>query len=285
MQGRRLALQLNRLPLTTTSTSSSTPGQTHPPKGRASAIDAHRTSRVRLVSGVCSPGRDMVLIMNYTNASLPWRLDCRRTLTWIILLGSAITTGCGGKTHGDGAPSGDSGSGSSSGGSSEAGASDSANANWSLVCPDSVPTVDTPCTQDQLQCEYGDAWWNVSCDTTVQCIGGQWITDQPSTSPCLPAPEPNPPSCPQNPTAIGHTSCPQLNVECVYGQGVFCTCDSNDPDGGNPYWGCLPEPGCPASRPRLGAPCTGGQVCTYESCVYTQQCVDGVWQGGDVIHC
>lgn len=224
-------------------------------------------------------------IMSYTNASLPWRLDCRCTLTWIILLASAVTIGCGGRTNGDAAPSGDSGSGSGSGGSSEAGDSDSANANWSLVCPDSAPTVGTACTQDQLQCEYGDAWWNVSCDTTVQCIGGQWIADQPSTSPCLPAPGPNPPSCPQNPTAIGHTACPQLDVECVYGQGVFCTCDSNDPDGGNPYWGCLPEPGCPASRPRLGAPCAGGQVCTYESCVYTQQCADGVWQGGDVIHC
>jgi hypothetical protein len=29
---------------------------------------------------------------------------------------------------------------------------------WSPVCPESAPALGSPCTHDQLECEYGSAW-------------------------------------------------------------------------------------------------------------------------------
>jgi hypothetical protein len=211
------------------------------------------------------------------------------TLRLVALLAIVTTFGCGGKTSGQRL-----GTGSSSGGGSSDAASQQdggwgqpdGSGPWSQSCPESLPSLGGACTEDQLQCEYGDAWWNVSCDTTVQCIGERWSPDQPSNASCLPEPGANPTACPSNPEAIGQeTPCPDAGLACVYGQGVFCSCEANEAETGVPGWNCLPEPGCPSSRPRLGAPCTTGMVCTYDPCVYDEECISGVWQGGAFIGC
>lgn len=33
---------------------------------------------------------------------------------------------------------------------------------WSPVCPTVSPTAGAPCSNDGVESEYGDAWWNVS---------------------------------------------------------------------------------------------------------------------------
>jgi hypothetical protein len=205
------------------------------------------------------------------------------TFAWqCVALAMALgTCACGGSV---GANAADAGVHQDSGQPGDAGA----DAPWSPVCPQSPPAGDSPCTQDMLQCEYGNSWWNVSCDMVMQCVGGRWISDTPSSETCTPEPGPNASFCPQSPMDVGaRTSCPQAGAQCVYGHGAFCFCTSNAPDGGEPlYWGCEPEPGCPSSRPPLGSACsTGGLTCTYDPCVYQQKCVNGVWQGGQFITC
>jgi hypothetical protein len=157
---------------------------------------------------------------------------------------------------------------------------------WSPVCPASLPATGTPCT-GQDQCEYGDAWWSVGCDTVVQCQNGQWGPYQPGAG-CTPKPGPNPASCPgtYGSVPVGQ-SCPSLGLSCVYGQGI-CACDypfgPPPPPGNNGNWNCLPEQGCPFPRPRLGSACpTDGTSCTYEEvCSYTQNCTGGIWQAQQV---
>lgn len=209
-----------------------------------------------------------------------------RTLLTTLLL-SAVGVGCGGSvsgaSHDGGGPDvfNDAKNPQDGGGPNEDGPigdSEISDAEpWSAVCPASAPTVGSACSQDMLFCEYGDAWWNVACDTVVRCYGGQWIHAEAGGSGCLPAPGPNPPACPTSGTAIG--PCPEAGLTCNYLQGVVCQCltAAAAPDAG-PKWDCIPEPGCPTTRPRLGSPCTGGVSCTYELCAYMEICQNDVWQ-------
>lgn len=149
---------------------------------------------------------------------------------------------------------------------------------WSTVCPANPPTKGGACSPEGVQCEYGDGWWNVSCDTVLECMNGTWSNYTPGSEACLPAPGPNPSGCPINPGAIGSESaCPTPGLTCWYGQGANCLCGSPFLDAGSePKWGCTPEPGCPNARPRLGASCTTSPICLYAGC-FGEQCKNGVW--------
>jgi hypothetical protein len=193
---------------------------------------------------------------------------------------AAFGAGCGGRTGG--APAGDGGGGTDDDGGADAGSQADAGP-WSSVCPASQPAVESACSSEGLECEYGDSWWNVSCDQVVKCTKGLWVTFRPSSSTCLPQPGPNPADCPADPGVIATGStCPSASLQCFYGQGVDCQCVASDVDGGAPTWDCKPEPGCPSSRPRLGASCSGIELCTYEICVFAEHCDNGVWQGATI---
>ena len=162
---------------------------------------------------------------------------------------------------------------------------------WSPVCPTAAPAAGTACSQENLQCEYGSAWWSVACDTVMQCqasapggAGGQWSVYKPSYEPCTPQPGANPPSCPADFGSVPQgSSCSTNGVACYYAQGL-CQCQVPlggpiEIDGGTGYWGCVPEQGCPFPRARLGTACTSeGAFCTYEECSYGQTCSKGIWQ-------
>jgi hypothetical protein len=197
---------------------------------------------------------------------------------WAVTALAGVTCACGGSVANAG-PDG----GGPDGGSEQSGP-------WSPVCPESAPAVGSPCTQDMLQCEYGDAWWNVSCDVVMQCMGGQWTADTQLSDPttCTPKPGPNVADCPQSPMDVGTgTVCAQVDEQCFYGQNGNCTCTITNagppPDtdaAPKPYWQCVPGPGCPGIRQRLGSACTSTNLCFYVVCGYQQVCQDGVWQGG-----
>jgi hypothetical protein len=156
---------------------------------------------------------------------------------------------------------------------------------WSAVCPLSNPGEGAACSQEVLQCEYGNAWWNFSCDQVLECLNGVWTNEAYGRTTCEPQPGPNPPSCPPDTGSFtSNTSCPlaQIKVMCFYGQGSSCTClappslqDGGAPNSG-PLWECSPEPGCPSTRPRLGEPCKTGNLCTYGG--ITEFCQNHVWQ-------
>jgi len=221
-----------------------------------------------------------------------------RTITLLAVVVSGLAAGCGGAF----VPI--EGTGDDGGGGTDAGLPDGdrtadaccveidsptgqdAPAPWSPVCPDAPPKPGTGCTQQTVQCEYGSATWNVACDTVVQCENDVWTTITPSYEPCTPAPGPNPAACPASHAAVPvGTSC-QGDVTCTYPDAV-CSCEY--PFGGPPppgddagitgNWYCVPEPGCPMPRPRLGSACSGeGTFCTYETCSYGQTCINGTWQ-------
>jgi hypothetical protein len=155
---------------------------------------------------------------------------------------------------------------------------------WSPVCPDTIPAIGSACTQENLECEYGSAWWNISCDKVVQCQSGAWTSFMPSYDPCSPAPGPNPAGCPANLSDIPQGgSCEDTTLSCDYLPNAICSCSL--PLGGpvqvdaGGSWACLPEQGCPLPRPTVGTACdTENQMCTYQQCSYAQTCEGGVWQ-------
>ena len=222
-----------------------------------------------------------------------------RTISLLAVFVSGLAVGCGGafvpidSTGGDGG-GGDSGV-QDGGGPADAGGGDAvthdaptgqdAPAPWSPACPDAPPKPGDACTQQTVQCEYGTATWNVACDTTFQCENAVWTTIKPSYEACTPEPGPNPAACPASYSAVPTGTACHNNITCTYPEAV-CACDYGfggpppDFDGGIAgSWGCVPEPGCPMPRPRLGSACSiEGTFCTYETCTYGQTCINGMWQ-------
>jgi hypothetical protein len=211
----------------------------------------------------------------------------RRCVAFLAILS---TTACGGRTGGDqiadagdaATPQGDSevsDSGAVDAGSDVDPWSPDATGPWSPVCPTLPPTVGTACSAtDRTQCEYGDAWWNASCNPIFWCQGGSWQVFSPGNTNCMPEPGPNPGGCPADQGAIGDTPCSQQGLQCYYGKGANCTCVPFGGDGGPLRWGCLPGAGCPTTRPRLGQSCSGDIICPYEACALTEACVGDLWQ-------
>jgi hypothetical protein len=149
-------------------------------------------------------------------------------------------------------------------------------------CPAAAPNEGAACSASgQLYCEYGSSEF-IGCDLVMSCNQGAW--QKTNFSEC-PPPGPNPAACPATLAAVplGQT-CTPAGLECDY---MFARCFCNDPfgppppdSGIAPTWACDdPGPGCPQPRPRLGTACSGQQVCTYETCSYSEQCVNGYWSG------
>jgi hypothetical protein len=170
--------------------------------------------------------------------------------------------------------------------STTSGASSSApDASWP-VCPDSPPAAGAACTQPMLQCEYGDAWWSLACNTVVQCSHG-WQPINLLGQTCAPQPGPNPETCAASAVMVPVGSkCDTPGLTCFYGKGASCAClgctgSGCEADAGA-SWGCL-DPNCPVNRPRLGSACAPkeeGPGCPYlEGSVYVNEaCLGGVWQ-------
>src|ERR1700722_15078899 len=186
-----------------------------------------------------------------------------------ILLLSAAMTACGGSVAG----------------ASDAGPDGAWDApgSWSPVCPTTQPGVGSSCSGVMVACEYGHAWWDVSCDTGLGCTNGAWAPPPAASAPCVPAPGANAPACPQDPSTIRTSHpCPQDQLDCYYGMGTECSCGTSatQPDAA-PIWACAPDTGCPSTRPRLGASCSANtQVCGYGlgSSSVGEQCINGFWQ-------
>jgi hypothetical protein len=218
----------------------------------------------------------------------------RRLLVCLgVALAAALLAACGGRTELDGGAGSGSGSGSGSGGGNpglDGGASwgqPDGSGPWSAVCPESAPDAGSACSTEGAYCEYGDAWWDVSCDTVVECTGGAWQTAAVSEETCFPAPGANPGSCPASPSTIPDGApCRVPGLACYYGLGAVCACSipggPGESDGGS-EWSCGPDPGCPSSRPRLGAPCTGNQICEYDDASgFAEVCQGGTWGPSEV---
>lgn len=161
--------------------------------------------------------------------------------------------------------------------------SDDSAGSWSPVCPESPPAAGSSCDAPLgTACEYGEAWWDISCDTVVACDSSGWTAMDPGTGTCTPKPGPNPASCPPSVVTVP-TACADSGLTCYYGT-AFCTCSIT----GLPYppadagseWNCGPGPaGCPTVRPRLGAPCaSASQLCNVGAGLFGEQCENGVWQ-------
>jgi hypothetical protein len=157
---------------------------------------------------------------------------------------------------------------------------------WSPWCPEEAPEIDASCVTAlgwSQSCEYAYTWWSVSCAHVVVCQQGAWQASPQTFGPCTPEPPPNASACPDS-AALVKGPCAEAGVTCDYLQGISCAC-ADDGEGGT-AWSCLPELGCPITRPRLGAPCGapdaatayGGQQCTYERCGLAVVCANGAWQ-------
>jgi hypothetical protein len=210
-------------------------------------------------------------------------VDCMSGWLYVGALGTLMAgIGCGGRTSDTEQPSdgagGDSGAVISDAGDVIPSWDASQDVEWSPVCPVAMPTVGDSCSIGATVCEYGSAWWNVSCDQVFQCYSGTWTDYEASGQTCLPAPAPNSQSCPVGSGVIvQHSACPTDGLECFYGQGAHCICSGDDaaPGAG---WSCLPETGCPSTRPRLGAACDSVFTCTYTECAYAEVCTNGIWR-------
>ena len=222
----------------------------------------------------------------------------------VLALASILLLGCGG-AFAPAEPGGDGGPAADGGGTGDGSPHDSAPPGdsgplpdgggpdvidfdaappWSPICPPSAPAIGSACSLVNAECEYGGAWWSVSCDTVVRCDAGQWTLEHPSFESCTPEPGPNAPACPATYASVPMgASCTDTSLSCVYAQGL-CSCQIplGGPvmlDGGSGYWGCVPGSGCPFPRPRIGSACgaASGTYCTYEACSYGQSCQGGVW--------
>jgi len=196
----------------------------------------------------------------------------------LVLLGVLLATGCGGRTGIDELSSDDAGMDGESGpwGAPPDGGP------WSVVCPAAQPTTGGACSGDVV-CEYGAAWWDVSCDIVMHCTTGAWAIDAVSSESCFPEPGPNSAACPSDPTTVRPESGCDTPSICYYGQGAFCECQQRGELGDAGLgWICGPDPGCPSTRPRIGAPCgADGLTCGYgDESGFEVECQGGAWTGG-----
>ena len=148
-----------------------------------------------------------------------------------------------------------------------------------VSCPAAVPTAGVACTGETAgPCEYGDDLLS-GCNMIASCYGGSWAVTAPFQPNC---PTVLPSSCPssfaeaQAPTSQPPCASYSGRLICFYPEGS-CTC------GGGLVLCTAPPVGCPATRPRVGTPCsTGPGGCAHwgtGSCDGASlTCACGVWQ-------
>jgi hypothetical protein len=163
-------------------------------------------------------------------------------------------------------------------------------------CPATLPAVGLPCSQSDLECEYGSDP-NENCDSVAICRSGEWSVEPPTASPVCGTS--NPAACPSSYSAVqGMTTCDTaaVDIPCYYPEarcacttscvGVACGVGGADSGPDPATWGCdVPTPAspdCPVPRPRLGAPCSiVVATCDYASCgggIALACTADGIWQ-------
>ncbi len=140
-------------------------------------------------------------------------------------------------------------------------------------CPTAQPSDGASCSHDGLSCEYGSDP-RYTCNWLATCSSGTWSVSTSNDAYC-PTPATNPSACPATYGAAQQGSaCTAVDVPCSYAEG-WCSCvfvgGPPIPDGGGPdsIWMCggSLSAGCPASRPRIGTPCTAsGVMCAYAPC-------------------
>jgi hypothetical protein len=126
-------------------------------------------------------------------------------------------------------------------------------------CPSVKPTVGKSCDAG-LECEFGTSPF-LSCDGFFDCNDGLWTLADDVPSLCAAAT-----SVCTSSTPVAGAACSQaaLNTPgCDTEAGMYCYCYGTQTTA---HWICTPHgPGCPASRPRLGSPCSldAGSQCDY----------------------
>jgi hypothetical protein len=161
-------------------------------------------------------------------------------------------------------------------------------------CPSARPEENTRCDTVGATCEYGHSP-DISCNATLACEGNPedvkaWT---PRPSRLCPIAE-----CPQKGTAIAALDGQPCAVPagadggppgdddeliCDAADGL-CACTTG-PDASHAHprmWVCVkPSAGCPSSRPLIGQPCTGANLCDYGSCSFKRglwmQCNGSAW--------
>jgi hypothetical protein len=160
---------------------------------------------------------------------------------------------------------------------------------WSPVCPRELPSLGSACSDENVECEYGELQYDIGCDTVVECNCGTWVMADYGPTGCQPD-GPNPSGCPSTYAGLEadlDDEC-SMGLQCEYTQAV-CQCLSVS-SGGPVFddagaWQCEPGAGCPLPRPRLGSTCsTPGESCTYTPCAFGEECKDGYWQA-NVLAC
>ncbi len=170
-------------------------------------------------------------------------------------------------------------------------------------CPATLPAEGTPCSHDQLLCEYGDDF-DPRCNTIRVCSTDRWASPvsfggRPTCPTSVPTVPPNPPECPATRAAVpkgaactGTESCHYSAASCFCGR--FCPsypirqpdCDAGVTQGccdAKVQWNCFDGPDyCPTSRPRVGTACAKeGDSCALSPPVECGQatlaCKNGVW--------
>jgi hypothetical protein len=154
-------------------------------------------------------------------------------------------------------------------------------------CPAAAPPQGAPCSASDLRCTWGDDA-RFGCRTEAQCTSAAWQVTQPA----CPSPEPACPATPPSPPDAGEPSCTgaQLGLTCVYDATAYtcAPCSGSLCHAQNLWQTKTLAPGCPATLPNLGEPCTAaGTACNYNACADDQpvswvlgaamSCEAGLW--------
>jgi hypothetical protein len=107
---------------------------------------------------------------------------------------------------------------------------------------------------------------------------GWSVAPPPAGSICAP----NNTFCPSSAAGIAHGgACDRPGLECFFREST-CWCSPDGAADAGAVWACDdPAPGCPTTRPFLGATCSEeGQVCDYGACALhniQERCSGGHW--------
>lgn len=239
------------------------------------------------------------------NGLIVWTLS-------LATLAALALSACGGHTLDIGSTDG--GSGASSGGSSSDGMSGSSNVSTppsssggstnddgstppllttdggtpnapEESCPSTPPANGSSCSNEALECQYGDDP-NLTCDTLALCQQqGQaqvWVTTAAATGGLCPTSLPGKAGCPSTYPTAGQTCTMDSSggPSCAYPQGL-CACTAPSAYQPGYEWQCeTPGAYCPEPRPGVGTSCSGNNLtCAYGVCpddgVETLTCLDG----------
>lgn len=152
------------------------------------------------------------------------------------------------------------------------------------VCPSTLPTSGSACTQEYLECQYGVDPRGY-CRPLATCMASGWNVAVPTCPTPLAAS-----MCPATEKAAADAVCATVGAECLYGGDSACDCNlcSSGISPCNPTWSCEEPPqytnqaSCPTTMPNLGTACGDeGLGCLYGGCGgVSHVCMGGIWVPG-----